>query len=128
MTDIICEQPLKVADNSITAGDKDKVINYKKVQRIRKKSREEKKDKFRGFKAKGLMVEERIDDNKVETGVGVKNNKRFGVVRREDCAVIGYPGEVFLGHVALEGGKGVELAVSRRPSSGSGGSISLTGS
>ena len=106
MTDIICEQPLKVADNSITAGDKDKVINYKKVQRIRKKSREEKKDKFRGFKAKGLMVEERIDDNKVETGVGVKNNKRFGVVRREDCAVIGYPGEVFLGHVALEGGRG----------------------
>ena len=102
----------KKADNTITAGDKGKVINYKKVQRMRKKSREDKKDKFRGFKAKGIMVDERVNENKVQIGVGRNNNKRFGIVRTEDCAVIGYPGEKFLGHVAMEGGKGVELAAS----------------
>ena len=102
----------RVADNTITAEDKDKVINYKKVQRMRKKSRDDKKDKYRGYKVKGLMVDERINENKVEMGVGENNNKRFGIVRSEDCAVIGYPGEVFLGHVAMKGGKGVELATS----------------
>ena len=87
-------------------------MNYKNVQRIRRKSRDDKTDKHRGYKAKGLMVDERINPNKVELGVGEKNHRRFGVVRSEDCAVIGYPGEVFLGHVAMEGGKGVELACS----------------
>ena len=101
---------IRVADNTITAEDKDKVINYKRVQRMRKKSRDDKKDKYRGFKVKGLMVDERINENKVEMGVGENNHKRFGMVRTEDCAVIGYPGEVFLGHVAMEGGKGVDLA------------------
>ena len=103
---------IRVADNIITTGDKNKVTNWKKVERVRKKSREQKKDKFRGFKAKGLMVDERINQNKVETGVGEKNHKRFTMEKREDCAVIGFPGEEFLGHLAPVGGRGVDLATS----------------
>jgi len=105
---------IRVADKNITAGDKTEVINAKKVERIRKKSREQKKDKFKGFKVKGLMVDERIDKNKVEVGIGEKNHKRFGVEKRENCAVIGYPGEEMLGHFSPTGSKAVELATSLR--------------
>ena len=58
------------------------------------------------------MVDERINQNKVETGVGEKNHKRFTMEKREDCAVIGFPGEEFLGHLAPVGGRGVDLATS----------------
>ena len=56
------------------------------------------------------MLDERINENKVEAGIGDKSHKRFKISKQEDCAVIGYPGEHFLGHIVPEGGKGVELA------------------
>ena len=46
----------------------------------------------------------------MEAGIGDKSHKRFKIMKQEDCAVIGYPGEHFLGHIVPEGGKGVELA------------------
>ena len=36
----------------------------------------------------------------------------FVLVKQEDCAVIKYPGEVFLGHLVSKGGKAVQLAES----------------
>ena len=36
---------------------------------MRKRARLDKKDKFQGFKPDGLVVDERINDNKVEKGV-----------------------------------------------------------
>ena len=53
------------------------------------------------------MLDERINENKVEAGIGDKSHKRFKISKQEDCAVIGYPGEHFLGHIVPEGGKGV---------------------
>ena len=77
---------------------------------MRKRSREQKSNIYKGFQARGLMVDERVNENKVEVGLGEKGQKRFSLVKKEDCAVIGYPGEVFLGHMATVGGKGIELA------------------
>ena len=101
---------LRAQDGIITKEDKTMVTNSKNVERMRKKACVEKKESFKGFKAQGLMVDERINSNKIEVGVGDKGHKRFAKERQEDCAVIGYPGEVFLGHRAPEGGKAVELA------------------
>ena len=86
---------IRAAYETITAGDKSKVTNAKKVERMRKRSREQKRDKFQGFKVKGLMVDEMIDLNKVEMGIGKKKHKRFAMEKKENCAVIGYPGEEF---------------------------------
>ena len=86
------------------------VTSQKMIERARKKARLQKHDKFRGFKATGLMIDERIDDNKEEIIVGEKGRKKFQIVRKENCAVIGYPGEEFLGHLAPTGGRAVDLA------------------
>ena len=101
---------IRAADNILTEKDKEKVVTWKKVERVRKRSREQKSNIYKGFQARGLMVDERVNENKVEVGLGEKGHKRFSLVKKEDCAVIGYPGEVFLGHMATVGGKGIELA------------------
>ena len=44
---------VRVVDNIIQDGDKAKVMKYMNIQRIMKKSRDDKRDKHRGFKAKG---------------------------------------------------------------------------
>lgn len=103
---------IKAAEGMITEENKELVTNTHKINRMRKKARLDKKDTFKNYKVQALMVDERIDENKVEVGVGVKGRKRFALVRQEDCAVIGYPGEKFLGHLVPEGGKGVQLASS----------------
>ena len=110
---ISCDAAAHLANSlSCAEENKDKVLISRRVDRMRKRARLEKKDKFKGFKAEGLMVDERINDNKVEKGIGEKGHKRFSMVRQEDCAVIGYPGERYLGHLVPEGGRAVELASS----------------
>ena len=87
---------VRSADEIITKKDKTKVTNQKNVDNMRKRVRLEKKETYFGFKAEGLMVDERIDNNKVVVGVGEKGHKRSTKKKQENCAVIGYPGEVLM--------------------------------
>ena len=34
------------------------------------------------------MVDERVNENKVEVGLGEKAHKRFSLVKKEDCALL----------------------------------------
>ena len=47
---------IRAADNIITEEDKEKVVTWKKVERVRKRSREQKSNSYKGFQARGLMV------------------------------------------------------------------------
>ena len=103
---------VKTLDGKVSSEDKENVVSPQQIERLRKKARTEKKDQFKVFEPEGLMVDERINKNKVERGVGEKGHKQFVVVKQKDCAVIEYPGEVFLGHLVPKGGKASQLAES----------------
>ena len=66
--------------------------------------------KFTVKKVKAVGFDERKDITKVEDGVGKAGRKRFTKVREENCAVVLWPGDVFVGHVVHSGGKAADLA------------------
>jgi hypothetical protein len=56
-----------------------------------------------------VRFDERKDKSKVEVGMGIKGSKRFDMKKVENCAVISWPGEEFVGHVVPRDGTGAGL-------------------
>ena len=79
---------VRAADQTISNENKTKVMSARKMERMRKRAQLQKKDKFKGFKVRGLMLDERINENKVEAGIGDKSHRRFKIRKQEDCAVM----------------------------------------
>ena len=77
---------------------------------MRKKVRRSKVEEVKGMKISAVMFDERIDKTKCEVGIGIKGKKRYNVQKEEHCAIVGYPGEHYLGHVVPKGGTAKELA------------------
>ena len=54
---------VRAADQIISNKNKTKVISARKMDRMRKRAQLQKKNKSKGFKVRGLMLEDRINEN-----------------------------------------------------------------
>ena len=99
------------AKSSIISEDNSSEVLYRsKVKRIRKQFRAEKVEESKGKTPIAVGFDERKDKSKVEVGEGIKGSKRFEMKKVENCAVIYWPGEEFVGHVVPRNGTGDGLS------------------
>ena len=96
--------------STITEDNSSEVLYRSKIKRIRKQLRTEKVEESKGKTPIAVGFDERKDKSKVEVGKGVKGSKRFEVKKVENCAVVFWPGEEFVGHVVTKDGTGGGLA------------------
>ena len=94
----------------ISEENTSEILYRSKVKRIRKKLRSEKVEESKGKEPIAVGFDERKDKSKVEVGMGIKGSKRFEMKKVENCAVIYWPGEEFVGHVVPRDGSGAGLA------------------
>ena len=94
----------------ISEENSSEILYRSKIKRIRKKLRSEKVEESKGKEPIAVGFDERKDQSKVEVGKGIKGSKRFEVKKVENCAVIYWPGEEFVGHVVPRDGTGAGLA------------------
>jgi hypothetical protein len=84
---------------SISEENDSEILYRSKVRRLRKKLRSDKVQESKGKEPISVGFDERKDMSKVEVGKVIKGSKRFEMKKVENCAVIYWPGEEFVGHV-----------------------------